>query len=220
MKVKIIVTTYWIIGLMHIAAGYMQMPELQNMSKVLLMPLLIFLLFVIADGVVTLPRLLLGAGLVFSWGGDVLLINKDQEIFFLGGLGSFLIAQLLYTVVMWKSTYQPPKLKIAPIVPVIIFGLVLMGVVMPNVGNLALPIAIYSLCILMMVSSTILRKSLTAYESYQWAMFGAILFVLSDSLIAVNKFVLEITHADTLIMSTYIAAQYLIVRGILKHPGG
>jgi uncharacterized membrane protein YhhN len=46
---------------------------------------------------------------------------------------------------------------------------------------------------------------------------GAILFALSDGMIAVNKFAFEIPGQQILIMSTYITAQYLIVQGLLKH---
>ena len=220
MKTKIISGIYWIIGSVHILAGFLDMQDLHDMSKALLMPILVYLLFVVADGVITLPRLLIAAALIFSWGGDILLIKKGEEIYFLAGLSSFLIAQLLYSFIMFKSTFSKPTIKIKPIIPVIIYGIVLLGSIVPNVGSLAIPIIVYSGCILMMVSSSILRNKLTSDESFQWAMYGAILFILSDSMIAINKFVIEIPLAEALIMITYITAQYLIVRGILKHPGG
>jgi len=46
---------------------------------------------------------------------------------------------------------------------------------------------------------------------------GAILFVISDGVIAVNKFAFEVPGERILVMSTYIAAQYLIIRGLLEH---
>ena len=45
---------------------------------------------------------------------------------------------------------------------------------------------------------------------------GAIAFVLSDSLLAVNKFYQPIPYAGVFIMLTYCAAQFLIVRGFIR----
>jgi len=220
MKEKVITSFYWLAGVVHIAAAYLNKPDIQDMSKALLMPLLIYLLFSEAKGVITLSRLLLALGLVFSWGGDLFLIQKNEEIFFLAGLGMFLVAQLMYAYVMYKSTFQSPKIQIKSLIQVIILGIILLSIILPNAGGLAAPVAVYAVCILMMLSAAILRKALTTNDSYQWAMIGAVLFVLSDSSIAINKFVMELPLSHFLIMSTYIAAQYLIVKGILKHPGG
>ncbi len=220
MKIKIITTIYWVTALIHIISGWLNKPDLHDMSKTLLMPLLIYLLFAIANGVITLPRLLLGVALIFSWGGDILLITKENETYFLAGLGSFLIAQLLYSYIMLKSTYQKPKLQLKPIIPVLVYGLILLYFVIPKAETMAAPIVIYSICILAMVSSSLIRQGLTANDSFLWTAIGAVLFILSDSMIAINKFVVPIPLGETLIMATYITAQYLIVRGILKHPGG
>jgi uncharacterized membrane protein YhhN len=48
-------------------------------------------------------------------------------------------------------------------------------------------------------------------------MIGSILFVLSDSALAVNKFVRALPLEGLMVMSTYIVAQLLITIGILKH---
>jgi uncharacterized membrane protein YhhN len=45
---------------------------------------------------------------------------------------------------------------------------------------------------------------------------GSVLFVISDSLIALDKFLTSIPHDRLLVMSTYISAQFLIMMGILK----
>jgi uncharacterized membrane protein YhhN len=220
MKSKIINAAYWVTGFVHIGSDFLGSPDIQNMSKAALMPLLLFLMFVLANGVVTLPRLLLAAGLIFSWGGDVLLTNKNEELYFLAGLGSFLIAQLIYMVVMFNSTFQKPKIKFKPLLPVLGFGMILLINVTPHAGNLSIPIILYAICVLLMASSAILRHKLTSDDSYQWTLIGAMLFVISDALIGIDKFIFELPLARLFIMGTYIPAQYLIVRGILKHPGG
>jgi uncharacterized membrane protein YhhN len=52
-------------------------------------------------------------------------------------------------------------------------------------------------------------------KSYQLVLIGAILFILSDSLIALSKFVVNIPLSSLWIMATYVVAQYLIIQGLL-----
>ena len=49
-----------------------------------------------------------------------------------------------------------------------------------------------------------------------YILFGAIAFIASDSFLAINKFQEPIDHAAILIMSTYLAAQFGIVYGVIK----
>jgi uncharacterized membrane protein YhhN len=55
----------------------------------------------------------------------------------------------------------------------------------------------------------------TNSKSYLFVLIGAMTFIASDSLIAINKFAFKIPLSDVWIMATYIIAQYLIVEGIL-----
>ena len=72
---------------------------------------------------------------------------------------------------------------------------------------------LYSLAILMMGIGAVERQ--TNAKSYQLVLIGAISFIASDSLIAINKFAFAIPFSGVWIMTTYIVAQYLIVEGIL-----
>jgi YhhN family len=60
------------------------------------------------------------------------------------------------------------------------------------------------------------RKGSTSYSSYTWVLAGAILFILSDSTIALNKFLQHFEAASLLVMTTYGAAQWLIVWGMTR----
>jgi uncharacterized membrane protein YhhN len=66
-----------------------------------------------------------------------------------------------------------------------------------------------------MLAAAINRKAKVSQESFYLVLAGAMLFVISDSAIAVNKFGNHFEYSDTLIMSTYIFAQYLILKGYL-----
>ena len=80
--------------------------------------------------------------------------------------------------------------------------------------SLLIPIIIYMITITIMAISASERK--TNPDSYRLILLGAILFVLSDTLIAIDKFVVPVPFQTFLIMGTYVLAQYLICVGFLK----
>ena len=79
------------------------------------------------------------------------------------------------------------------------------------------PVVAYAAVIQAMVIAAVFRWGRTANASF-WAVFaGALLFMISDSLIAVNKFYTPLDGASQWIMTTYLSGQFLIVFGLLKH---
>ena len=76
---------------------------------------------------------------------------------------------------------------------------------------------IYMLAILTMATMAAqTRKGNANTSSFSIVMVGALLFVISDTLIAFNRFVAPIYLEGIFVMTTYIAAQYSIMQGILK----
>jgi uncharacterized membrane protein YhhN len=69
----------------------------------------------------------------------------------------------------------------------------------------------------LMVLNAVFRYGRTSSAGFWFALAGAVLFMISDSLLAINKFMNPLPQASLFIMLTYIAAQYLIVEGILRH---
>lgn len=219
MKVNIILYLYLLVGGLNLIAQALHNAEMEEYTKPLLMPLLIYYVYYTAGGRVTIQRLLVAGALVFSWIGDLLLLYPETSWSFLGGLGSFLVAQLIYTIALSKSVYQKIDYKLKPLIPILLYGTALLVFLIPRSGDLKIPVLLYALCILAMVSSARLRLGWTTKESFNWSLAGAMLFVISDSLIAINRFAVELPQAGFLVMLTYISAQYLLVRGILSHPG-
>jgi uncharacterized membrane protein YhhN len=78
-----------------------------------------------------------------------------------------------------------------------------------------LPVTIYTLVILTMVCGAINRYGKVNFRSWLIVLIGAILFLFSDSGIAISKFLHPFCGSQVLIMSTYVTAQYLIVMGYL-----
>jgi len=60
------------------------------------------------------------------------------------------------------------------------------------------------------------RYKAVSFKSFYIVFSGSLLFVISDTLIALDKFLMPIPNDRIFVMSTYIVAQFLIMKGILK----
>jgi uncharacterized membrane protein YhhN len=105
--------------------------------------------------------------------------------------------------------------RIYLLLPVIIYGVILVFYLYPDLADMRLPVMLYAIVILTMLTGAINRKEKVDRGSYYLVLTGAILFVISDSVIAVNKFSHPFASSGIVIMSTYIVAQYLIVAGYI-----
>jgi uncharacterized membrane protein YhhN len=188
-------------------------------AKALIIPIL-FLLYLryVRKSVNSFHTLILTA-LVFSWCGDVLLqLTQFNELFFLAGLGSFLLAQVMYLAAFFST--QGKNLITGSLswalIPVAAYGAALLYYLWDGLGDMKIPVLVYAVVILTMLSAAINRKAKVNRLSFLLVLSGAILFVLSDSMIAVNKFRLPFDLARLAIMLTYVTAQYLIITGCLK----
>lgn len=147
------------------------------------------------------------AGFAFSLAGDTLLINPQNFVF---GLASFLVAHICYIAAFFRAgegKFKPVSLLAYPVGGAI-FMLVSGGV--PE--NLKIPVAVYALAISTMLSAGVNFYLTQKTPAALLALAGAAFFVLSDSLLAYNKFNGGFFPAAVLILSTYFFAQWLIAR--------
>lgn len=156
-------------------------------------------------------------GLGFAWLGDVfLLLDYPGSFFFIAGLLSFLITHVFYIIYFLAlKSAAPSLLKKRPfyILFTLCYGSALVGLLFPHLGELKMPVIVYAtvICGMLLCSLHIYYK--IQHPSNKFFIMGASLFVLSDSLLAVNKFYHSIPKEGIWIMLSYCAAQYLIVKG-------
>lgn len=160
-------------------------------------------------------NLIMFAGLFFSWAGDVILENKDL---FIPGLCCFLLAHLMYLIVFFNTPGRNVifRNRWYLLIPVILTGTGLIFYLYNDLAAMRTPVIIYSIVILTMLTGAINRLEKVNRRSYYLVLAGAILFVISDSAIAINKFSHHFNSSGIVIMATYILAQYLIVMGYLS----
>ena len=186
-------------------------------TKPLLMPLLMawLMLAVRTDGGFGTPLRWLAAGIAFAWIGDLALMGSG-DLFFMGGIGAFLLMQVCYLTAFLRV----PGLglvrawKIAA-VPYILIWLAMNVLVSAGVGAMRIPVMVYSAVALAMALAA-LDLVLRVPRPLGWRVaWGALLFVLSDALIAVTTFgpLTATPNTSALIMAIYVIAQAMIVTG-------
>lgn len=187
--------------------------------KALMVPMLVILFLFNLKPVANRLHMLMLAGLLFCWAGDVLLeVPKEYADLFLPGLGCFLLGHIMYLLTFILTPGGNYIFRKGPIfvLPVILYGACLVYYLFDGLGDMRLPVIAYAVVILTMLTGAINRRNKVNSASYWLVLAGAILFVLSDSAIAINKFGHNFIGSSIVVMTTYLAAQYLIVTGYIR----
>ncbi len=158
--------------------------------------------------------------LAFSWIGDILLLFVFKDgIFFILGLIAFLTAHIFYIVLFIKElkmtgskfTMSKPGLFI-----ILVYMAIFLSLLIPHLGNLMIPVIIYSLVISSMLYAAYLLAPHLPRPSSTLLLSGAISFVISDSILAFDKFYQALPYAGFFIMATYLYAQGALVWAFVK----
>ena len=218
MKPQNILKSYLVFSVIYLVLPFVGLEGISWYLKPFLLPFL--LLAVIVSTEFKTKNLLLVA-LFFSWIGDIILLFADQaEIYFIVGLVSFLLSHLLYIFLFLRQDKNQDSVNKGALVLGILvilsyfFGMV--SLLFPKLGPLQIPVMVYAVAITIMLFVAYKRSLSWKKPAAQFIIVGAIFFVLSDSILAFNKFYQAIPQAGFWIMSTYILAQFLIVSGVLR----
>lgn len=154
--------------------------------------------------------------LLLSLLGDTLLMfaNKSAN-FFIAGLVAFLLAHIMYIITFLKKRNTANN-SIPLIIILVAYASGLFYLLKDNLGDLLIPVITYIIIILFMVVSAFIRQGNVPKYSYTLVFFGALFFIASDSLLALNKFYKPLPFSGISIMLTYAIAQLCIVLGITK----
>ena len=213
---RIALFIYSLIGALNILSAVIEQPLLRTLTKPLLMPML--LLYVFSQTHILIRNKLIFI-LIFAWLGDMfLLIPGNSPLYFQLGLGSFLIMQIAY-IRLFSSQSSAGYFNVdqwfsLPIIPVLIYVVGFLAFLIPLISAaLYVPVGLYALALGAMLYAAYLRKM---DSSYYLIFIGAILFVISDSLLALAKFYFSFSGNSIYVMFTYIMAQLLLILGLCK----
>jgi uncharacterized membrane protein YhhN len=154
--------------------------------------------------------------LLFSLAGDILLMFVDfSATFFIAGLIAFLLAHIMYILTFTKKRNKT-KSPLLIVIALLVYAIGIFYIIKNGLGDMQIPVLLYLTVILTMVAMASLRKGKVPKVSYNLVVIGALFFMISDSVLAINKFYQFFASSGIIIMFTYALAQYLIVMGILK----
>ena len=224
-------SAYLLVGLLNALAVGMQNDAAATLTKPLLMPLLALWLVTEQRRMWPAPLRWLLLGLVFAWAGDLLLMGSSETAFALG-IAAFLITQLSYVIAF--SSFQGLRFRrsiAAPskpatglvrrhpalVIPFALYVIGLLAYLLPDMDQFRAPVTVYALAIAAMALAALnLVGRMPAGPA--WVAFaGALLFVLSDSLIAVSEFgtLPSEPWIGAAIMLSYVIGQGLIGVGLV-----
>ncbi len=146
---------------------------------------------------------------LFSFIGDLCLMFPEKA--FKHGLVSFLIGHLIFSLAF---TIGIDEWSILLVIPLSLYGLFFYRLLEDGLGKLRIPVIAYISIISIMGFTAINRYLAIESSSASFALFGALLFIISDSALAYNKFKKEFLASEIIILGTYFLAQYLFALSI------
>lgn len=219
MKKRFGIILFLIILFTDITAVYFKNELLRYISKPLLMPfLIIYFIFNTRPFISPLKKWIVLA-LVFSWAGDVLLIfDSMSPSFFIFGLVAFLIAHIFY-ILFYETIIRREHLQKNYwwFIPVLIYYVSMIYILSPHLGDMKLPVRIYGIVISYMLIGALQTSMIRNQDAARLMIAGSVLFITSDTLLAINKFHGSFEYAGIAVMLTYGIAQLLITLGAVRY---
>ena len=197
---------YTTLSLLYVLSYALEQPNLRLYLKPLLIPILCFFY---GCRVTAISPKIIGA-MLFSFLGDVFLMGTGV-FFFLAGLSSFLVAHLFYLSALWPK-WKPIQVskKIIPLLCYMVYLVVFMYLLWPTLNELKIPVLFYAMVLSL---HGIISLSLAINRHvFAWPLaLGVFLFIISDSMIALNSFYFDTDYFGEWVMLTYLTAQALII---------
>lgn len=211
MKKKIALFIFLVVSILDIIGIIFKIDSLTFIFK----PFILLALLFLYSNSVTNKNKWYATALIFSFFGDVFLLYTGDTIFKFG-LGFFLIAHLLFISIVIKRIKKVSFLN--NFIALILFSgvlFLLLFVLKDSLFNLFIPVLIYGITICLFGAISLIDY-LNTKSKYALLMFiGALIFIVSDSILAINKFYYEALFFQVAVMVTYITAQYLIYRSMV-----
>jgi uncharacterized membrane protein YhhN len=152
---------------------------------------------------------LLFTALLFCAAADIALELAAGK-YFVTGLGLFLIAHIFF-IITFSRDFKFQNSRIPVIVMLVVYSMMMAFILTPSLKEMAIPVYTYMTVLTLMGIFASLRSAKNAFTLY-----GAISFIVSDSVLAINKFMIPVAAADYIVMATYYLSLFLIVYGFLR----
>ncbi|MBM4309271.1 MAG: lysoplasmalogenase [Deltaproteobacteria bacterium] len=161
-----------------------------------------------ASRIKTSQRIAMLAGALFCGAGDVIL-DIDRVRLFVPGLGAFLLGHVGFLTLFWMRR-MPENPRRIWMIPVLIFALAMAFILIPRLGSLLIPVLVYLVVITLMTVLAIIS------DVHPIAAVGAFVFMISDALLSLAKFVWDGQPSPHMTIPVYFAGLFLLGFGVLR----
>jgi len=210
-KIKVAFFVFILVSLLDLIGVVFKIPSLVFIFKPLIL-LSLLTLYVVS---VSKRNKMYIAALIFSFFGDVFLLFSG-ELYFIVGLVSFLIAHILFIKIVLNRIQKSSTVNIIiSIISFLVLLFVLLSFLYSSLNELLIPVIIYGITITTFGVVSMLDYLNTKSKKSLLMLIGAIVFITSDSILAINKFYNPDEFLAISVMVTYIVAQYLIYRSMI-----
>lgn len=213
---------FWIFAIADITLIILEQEQYRWFTKSMLVPILMATLIAwVGLKNHGYSKTILLAALVFATAGDILLLNNSAN-YFKAGLAAFLLMQIMYSIYFLRVKPFRSRNSISIFSSFLLIAFIAATfcyLLWNRLGDYKIPLIIYTFFLAIMFTTAInvyhfrLSKSL-ALDGF---IPGAILFVLSDFILAANMFYFKEPFIGIAVMATYCGAQYYLARGFIKH---
>lgn len=138
------------------------------------------------------------AALALCLVGDILLLNPEWFVF---GLAAFFIAHIFYIFAF--ISYRGLFLKPLPLIVLLLIGTSVYAMLFDGLGELKIPVALYVVCLVVMCWQAIGLYDRYQNRRFRFVMVGSFLFLISDAILALNKFKFPFDTAEIFVLVTY-----------------
>jgi uncharacterized membrane protein YhhN len=205
------------VGAAHLVAYYGGRPALAGILKAMPILALAATVWAAPGAAGSSYAGLVATGLVLSAVGDVSLVFPAG---FLAGLSAFFAAHCCY-IAAFAPGAAATTTTLWAAVALATFAGAMLRYLWPYVARLRVPVIVYVASLATMAGCAIARASAApAGPAEAGAAIGAVSFLVSDGVLAVNRFARPFPGAHAVVMATYYLAQTLIARSALYQVPG
>jgi len=173
------------------------------------------LVFFLAHELELKTKILVSIALAFTLIGDIQLIYAGvYEHLFIGGVGAFLIANIVYIFQFSRQRNKAVNF-VVPSLILLLYGGTLFWYLMDALGDFMIPVALYMTTSWIMILFAYLRKDDMTDNSYIYVLAGTLLLMLSASIVAITRFKSDIPFSRVMVMLIHGSSQLCLVMGIL-----
>lgn len=170
-------------------------------------PIICLMIGILQTDLIRWAKITIIIALGYSMLGDIVLsmpIKHQVEL----GIGFFFLAHCCYIILFLKN-FRFNSARLAFIIPVIAYCVFVLYLILPHLGELKIPVLLYFCVLFLMVFNSFQVKTQNLLIA-----LGGVSFMISDSILASNMFVVPHLDLTLVIMSTYYLAQGLLTLGL------